>query len=372
MKINFFGQKIGVCLKLILSGHCLSMPLKVRFRSRECIKIVILVGVFIFVQNLAQAMESQEKLTRIAIASSEAIKYESKWLDNPPRLIVKFRTPNVFGKLVKNTSLNEGVIKNITVSYYPDKMLSSDRKQIKFLTFWLSQKTYYKVWSGNNRIFIDFKNPALNSESKQIEISSIVTTIGLNSKDKAVDALLASVSKIYDVSASNVVKNTMPKTLDFTWLLAFLLIGAYILWFRPREWRNLIDKLASPQAASSFHHEKRKWWRHNLLPLKDNNIYIKLDSPESKTNLGLIPRDIGYGGLSFECNRLKRLKGKLNLSIFMPGAVSPVEVEGNIAWQKNSWNIFKRQVGVSFIKPPEKDWARIHHYIEEQYAALKQ
>ena len=68
------------------------------------IKIVILVGVFIFVQNLAQAMESQEKLTRIAIASSEAIKYESRWLDNPPRLIVKFKTPNVFGKLVKSTS----------------------------------------------------------------------------------------------------------------------------------------------------------------------------------------------------------------------------------------------------------------------------
>ena len=187
------------------------------------IKIVILVGVFIFVQNLAQAMESQEKLTRIAIASSEAIKYESKWLDNPPRLIVKFRTPNVFGKLVKNTSLNEGVIKNITVSYYPDNMLSSDRKQIKFLTFWLSQKTYYKVWSGNNRIFIDFKNPALNSESKQIEISSIVNTAGLNSKDKAADALLASVSKIYDVSASNVVKNTMPKT------TRHYLIGLFIL-----------------------------------------------------------------------------------------------------------------------------------------------
>ena len=336
------------------------------------IKIIILIGIFIFVQNLAQAMESQEKLTRIAIASSGAIKYESRWLDNPSRLIVKFKTPNVFGKLVKNTSLNEGVIKNITVSYYPTAHLSSDRKQIKFLTFWLSKKTAYKVWNDNNRIFIDFKNPALNSASKEIVISSIVDRIGLNSKNQAVDALLASVNKIYDIPASNAVKNTMPKIVDLAWLLAFLLTGVYILWFRPKEWKNLMDKLAKSQVTVSSCYEKRKWWRHDLLPLKDSNVYIKLESPETNTNLGLIPIDIGYGGLSFECNRLKRLKGKLNLNIFMPGAIAPVEAEGSVAWQKNSWNIFRRQVGVSFIKPPEKDWARIHHYIEEQYAALKQ
>lgn len=337
------------------------------------IKIIILAGIFIFVHNFTQAMESQEKLTRISIASSDAIQYEARWLDNPPRLIVKFKTPNVFGKLVKSTSLNEGVIKNITVSYYPDKILSSDRKQVKFLTFWLTQKTGYKVWSSNNKIFVDFKNPALDSESKQIEISSVINTIDLNSKDKAADALLASVRKIYDAPVSNAVTNSTPKASDLTWLIAFLLIGAYILWFKPKEWKALIEKLASGQKqAVPYNDEKRRWWRHNLLPLKDNNIYIKLESPESKTNLGLIPRDIGYGGLSFECNRLKKLKGKLNLSIFMPGATSPVEVEGNIAWQRNSRNILRRQVGVSFIKPPEKDWARIHHYIEEQYAALKQ
>ena len=336
------------------------------------IKILILVAFFIFVQNLTQAMGSQEKFTRIAIASSNAIKYESKWLDNPPRVIIKFKTPNVFGKLVKNTELNEGAIKNITLNYYPGHTFSPERRQVKFITLWLSQKTDYKIWNNNNRILIDFKNPALNSESKQIEISSIVNTVDLSSKNMAVDALLASVTKIYEGPVSNAVKNPFPKALDFAWIFAFLLISAYILWFRPREWRSLIDKLVNQKVVASTYHEKRKWWRHNLLPLKNNNIYVKLESHEPKTNLGIVPRDIGYGGLSFECNRLKRLKGKLNLSIFMPGAISPVEVEGNIAWQKNSWNIFRRHVGVSFINPPEKDWARMHHYIEEQYAALKQ
>jgi hypothetical protein len=335
-------------------------------------KIMIFLGIFIFVQNItAQAIESREKLTRIAIASSEAVKYGSRWLDNPPRLIIKFRTPNVFGKLVKETSLNQGVIKNITVSYYPDAAGSAGKK-IKFLTFWLSQKIDYKVWNSDNKIFVDFKNPVLGIEPKQIEISSIISAININSKDKAADALLASVSKIYDAPVSNAVRNSRPGTLDMAWLSAFLLIGVYILWFRPKEWKNFMNKLASQQsAAASFFHEQRKWWRHNLLPLKKKNLYVKLEFPKARTNLGIIPMDIGYGGLSFECNRSKRLKGKLNLSIFTPDAAAPMEVEGNIAWQKNSRNVFRRQVGVSFVNPPERDWARIHHYIEEQYAALK-
>jgi hypothetical protein len=337
------------------------------------IKIVVFLSIFIFVQNMAQAVESQEKLTRIAIASSEAIKYDSRWMDNPPRLIIKFKTPNVFGKLVRDTLLDQGVIKNITVSYYPDVLASSERKKIKFLTFWLSQKVDYKISNSDNKILVDFKNPTLGMEPKQIEISSIVSAIDMNSKNKAADALLASVSKIYDAPVSNVVKNSRPRTLDMAWFTVFLLIGVYILWFRPKEWKNFISKLANQQSAAvSFFHEQRKWWRHNLLPLKKKNLYVKLESPEEGTNLGLIPMDIGYGGLSFECNKLKRLKGKLNLSIFTPGVAAPVEVEGNIAWQKKSRNVFRRQVGVSFVNPPERDWARIHHYIEEQYAALKQ
>lgn len=337
------------------------------------IKIIILLGIFIFSQNLAQAVESHEKLTRIAIASSDAVKYESRWLDSPPRLILKFKTPNVFGKLLKDTFLDKGVIKNITVSYYPSSETSSDRKKIKFLTFWFSQKIYYKVWDSDNKIFIDFKNPEIDTDSRQIEISSNVNIVYPDSKDKAADELLASVGKIYDAPVSNAVKNPFPKSLDLAWFLTFLLMAVYILWYRPKEWRDLMDRLANPpQAASSAPSEKRKWWRHNLLPLKNNNIYVKLEFPDSKTSLGLVPKDIGYGGLSFECNMLKKLKGKLNLSIFMPGTIAPVEVEGNIAWQKNSWNLFRRQFGVSFIKPPERDWTYIHRYIEKQYAALKQ
>ena len=338
------------------------------------IKIIICLCVFIFVQGLAQAAQSQEKLTRIAIASSDKIGYEYKWLDNPPRLIVKFNTPNVFGKLIKDTILNEGVIKNITVSYYPSNILGSDKKQIKFLTFWLTEATPYKVWDDKNRIFIDFKNPKLGSVSKQIEISSTISTVEGDSRNKAVDSLLASVSDLVNYRLPmQQAKGQMPKTSDIAWLSVVAILGIYILWVKPEPWRRLVGRLVNLQPALvSKHDERRKWWRHNLVPLKDKNIYIKLESPESKTNLGLIPKDIGYGGLCFECNRLKSLKGDLNISIFLPGSVSPVEVQGRIAWQKNSWNIFRRRVGISFIKPPQREWANIHRYIEEQYAAMRQ
>jgi len=338
-------------------------------------KILILLGIFIFVQNPAQAVETREKLTRISIAASSDIKYESRLLDDPPRLVLKFGTPNVFGKLVEKTSLDDSVIKDITVSYYPGRVLSSDRRKIKFLTFWLSQKTSYKIWSENNRIFIDFKNPAPGWEPKQIEITSIVSTIDLAAKSKAAEELLASVNKAYNAPVVGAIR-TSPgiKTADLMWLLAFLLTGVYVLWFRPKEWKNLMERIAAnqEQAKQVSCHEKRKWWRHNLLPLKNKSLYIKLKAAASNTSLGLFPRDIGYGGLSFECNRLKRLKGKLNFSIFLPGAASPVEVDGKVAWQRNSSNIFRRRVGVSFINPPDKDWSRIHRYIEEQYAGLKQ
>ncbi|MFA5389744.1 MAG: PilZ domain-containing protein [Candidatus Omnitrophota bacterium] len=195
----------------------------------------------------------------------------------------------------------------------------------------------------------------------------------LSARDKAVDDLLAQVNRMYDAPVSNAVNSAMPVNGDLRWFFAVLLIGAYILWFRPTEWKNLIDRLVNTRTAEpSTGREHRKWWRHDLLPLNDKNICIKLEPEKAKASTRLIPLDIGYGGMSFECDRLRKLQGKLNFSILTPASMSPVRVEGNIAWQKNSWNVLRRRVGVSFINPPEKEWAGIHHYIEKQYAALKQ
>lgn len=334
------------------------------------IKIIILLTIFIFIQRVEATESNDNKITRVAIASSDRVKYESKWLDNPPRLIVKFNTQNVLGQLIKDTQINQGVIKNITVNYYPFILNDANRKRIKFLTFWLNEKAPYKVWDNGTKIFIDFKNPTLNPEYKEIEISSSIDVKDIGLKDEAINLLL---SKFGDTAQGPAIPKPMAskasKT-DILWVLAVLLAGVYIMYFRPKEFRNFIDRLINPRKPDYCSFERRRWWRHNLLPLKHKNIYIKVNVPESNTKLGLMPRDIGYGGLSFECNRAKKLKGKMNIRIFLPGNLSPIETEGRVAWQKNSSNIFRRLVGISFINPPNKDWAQINNYIEEQYATL--
>src|SRR4030042_1233033 len=187
------------------------------------LKIVILACIFSFIQN-AMAMESNDKITRISIATSDAVRYESRWMDNPSRLIIKFKTANVFGQLIDRTELNQGIIKNISVTYYPSEINSHEQRRIKFLTFWLSRNTPYKIWNSKDRIFIDFK-----------------------------------------------------------WILASLLIGVYIMWFRPKEWRDFINKLQDIEGRIYSGKEKRRWWRHDLVPLKEKNLYIKVESPETKT-----------------------------------------------------------------------------------------
>src|SRR4030042_312160 len=157
------------------------------------LKIVILACIFSFIQN-AMAMESNDKITRISIATSDAVRYESRWMDNPSRLIIKFKTANVFGQLIDRTELNQGIIKNISVTYYPSEINSHEQRRIKFLTFWLSRNTPYKIWNSKDRIFIDFKNPSLES-AKEIEISSTVNVRDLGSTEKAIAALLASFEK---------------------------------------------------------------------------------------------------------------------------------------------------------------------------------
>jgi len=333
-------------------------------------KIIIFIFLFIFIQRAA-AEESSDKITRIAIASSDEVKYEAKWLDTPPRLIIKFNVSSVFGQLVNDSEINQGVVKRITVDYYPSIAgNNTGSKQIKFLTFWLSEKAPYRIWNSNGKILIDFRNPVSDPVSKEIEISSILNVKDSRAQNDAIETLLARFENTPNFSAPLSRRPSGANSQSMAWAIAVSLIAIYIIKFRPEAWKSFMGMLVNAPAVSFSWQEKRKWWRHNLLPLKDKNIYIKVKSHEANTELGLSPRDIGYGGLSFEYNRLKNLKGKLDISIFLPGGIDPVNVEGNISWQKTPLNIFKRRIGVSFTNPPNKDWARINHYIEEQYAML--
>jgi hypothetical protein len=73
---------------------------------------VTLLCIFIFSQI---AIADSSKITRITLSASDRIEYESRFLNNPPRLILKFKTQNIFGRLIDDIKINPGPIKNIEV-----------------------------------------------------------------------------------------------------------------------------------------------------------------------------------------------------------------------------------------------------------------
>jgi hypothetical protein len=322
------------------------------------ILVGVLLCIFIFTQ-IAIGNAGSAKITRITLSASDKIDYESTFVNNPPRLILKFKTHNILGRLTGDIKINQGPIKNIGVVYYPVES-GVDQRYIKFLTFWLEKGTSYKIWDSGNEIFVDIKNPFI----KTVQISDAV-----NLKDGASNLMAASalLSQFVNTPKPIAAKNSSQ---DLLWILAFMVAAIYVMWLRPDEWRRFVSRFVNPEVISSFRAEKRRWWRHNLLPLKKKNIYAKIDSFDSKTKLRLTPRDLGYGGLSFECNKVKKLKGELDIRLFMPDRVLPLELKGNVVWQRNFWNPLRRLIGVSFVNPPEKEWANVHRYLEEQYAAL--
>lgn len=326
-------------------------------------KLIITILLFFTFGQPALAFEANDNITRIMLAASDKVEYESRFLSNPPRLIVKFKTANILGRLVEDAEINQGAIKSIEVLYYPASSLSGDSRRIKFLTFWLNEGSSYKIWDKGNTIYLDFKGPNVGSGAKEIEISEVVDIKEIGSKTRTVETLLS------QFEAAAVSKTHYSSSQDILWILAFLLIGVHVLYFRPVAWRRFVRKLEGVE-EKGFSTERRRHWRHSLAPLKDKAIYANISSSKSNTTMDFIPKDLGYGGVSFECNRLKKLYGELDIKLFVPDRILPVKLKGVIAWQRNNWIFLRKHVGVAFTTLPDREWSGINNYIEKQYATL--
>lgn len=125
--------------------------------------IVIFLMGFIFINpSDAQEIEGTQiaaqeapDTTRIVISTSGPVKFSSYWLDNPYRLIVKFKSRNVLGNIDKEVIVNQGPIKKITSTYFR----GTRTKALKTLTFELTDKVPYKIWQEANTILVDIQTP---------------------------------------------------------------------------------------------------------------------------------------------------------------------------------------------------------------------
>ncbi|MBU1853698.1 MAG: PilZ domain-containing protein [Candidatus Omnitrophica bacterium] len=316
----------------------------------------------VFSQSLL-AFGADDSITRIKLEASDKVEYESRFLTDPSRLIVKFKTENISGRLVEDAELMQGAIRRLKVFYYPISAAGPDSRRIKFLTVWFNEGSSYKIWEKGNVIYLDFKGPNFASSSKEIEISDVINIKDTGLKARAVETILSQ----FKSGPATTTPYRNPR--DILWILAFLLTAVYVLYFRAESWRRFIGRLEEVK-EKRFPTEKRKWWRHSLAPLKDKAIYANISSFTSSTQLDIVPNDLGYGGMGFECSRLKKLDGELDIKLFAPDKTPFVQLKGVVVWQRNNWNLLKKHIGVAFTTLPEAAWSGINSYIEQQYAAL--
>lgn len=115
---------------------------------------------------------------RTVISTSGPVKFGSYWLNDPPRLVVEFKSRNVVSKIDKEVDIAQGVIKRITSSYFA----GGQTKSLKALTFELSEKVPYKIWQENNAIILEIQAP-LKKEYLAEEETLVKSVSSVDSKE---------------------------------------------------------------------------------------------------------------------------------------------------------------------------------------------
>jgi hypothetical protein len=150
-----------------------------KMREKSTLKLFLIIfGIgFAFIRLVgAEELTQQAKITplareskdstRIIVTTSGPAKFSSRWLDDPPRLVVEFQTKNIVSKIGNELVVNEGVIKRITSEYY-----GRTQKNLKSLTFELLEKVPYKIWQEDNNIILDIQASLvvpLSNEGKEV------------------------------------------------------------------------------------------------------------------------------------------------------------------------------------------------------------
>jgi len=104
-------------------------------------------------ESLTASAKETENITRIVISASGSAEFNSYWLDDPPRLVVKFQSRNILSGIDNEVIVNQGAIKKITSSYFK----GGQDRALRLLTFELTQKAPYKIWQEGNIIILDIQ-----------------------------------------------------------------------------------------------------------------------------------------------------------------------------------------------------------------------
>jgi hypothetical protein len=137
--------------------------------------------------QVPQATDGFKGAIRILISTSGPAEFESRWLNDPYRVEIVFKSRNVLASMDKEVLVNEGVIKRIISTY-----AGGQKKYLKTITFELSQKVPYRVWQENDSIVVDIQSlsAAAGSPITEKEIFATEAQGALVERIEAMDAAI--------------------------------------------------------------------------------------------------------------------------------------------------------------------------------------
>jgi len=197
--------------------------------------------------KITPPIQESKDSTRIIVTTSGPAKFSSHWLNNPPRLVVEFQTKNIISKIGSELVVNEGVIKRITSEYY-----GSIQKNLKSLTFELSEKVPYKIWQEDNNIILDIHaslTAPIGSEGKEVfvkdeskeQISRRLETMEARLKQVPVVQLQNEPPKLIAKTSVPQRKTTAPIAFWFIGLTLISSVGL-LVWLFWRRYKLILDK----------------------------------------------------------------------------------------------------------------------------------
>ncbi len=198
--------------------------------------------------KITPLIQESKDSTRIIVTTSGLAKFSSHWLDNPPRLVVVFKTKNIVSSIGNELVVNEGVIKRITSEYYGDT-----QKSLKSLTFEMLEKVPYKIWQEDNNIILDIQAslvvPIVLEEEKELfaknETKNQVAK-RLEAMDSALTKILPSHPSQEAPKAMAGFSKTRRKSMSLLlWSIGLAFIsglGILLFWLFWRRYKLILDK----------------------------------------------------------------------------------------------------------------------------------